>query len=359
MAIMKGALNKARTPSHRGAFYLRPWRGQLVISKWPRPRGEMKQYRGSGNADDLKQAVTLARYVAPDQKIISRDLAEGTPLQPDDMLIMAMYGRAYNITTVEGVTLYGQRMRNDVSKNLDVLSQFPGTVLYRDVTVWKGLPAGTAGYVLQTNGSGAAPSWVPQSGGGGSPWTPPHASNFTWGSQPSGATFSDGTASLVISAPPLVSTLPAIIWYNGAYPSTPFTVYFGVQRAAPFLRYYGAGMVIGDSSGKYITCARWTFPSDRQLQLVLNKMNSYSSFNSRYGNYDIDASLVYCAITDDGTNLSFKAGPTPDALSTFHTASRTNFLGAPSKIGLLLDPQDPTSSGITPYNAFFDANLGA
>lgn len=42
-----------------------------------------------------------------------------------------------------------------------------GDILYRNATVWTVLAPGTAGYVLSTNGAGADPSWVAQSGGGG------------------------------------------------------------------------------------------------------------------------------------------------------------------------------------------------
>jgi hypothetical protein len=39
-----------------------------------------------------------------------------------------------------------------------------GDILYRDSTSWARLPAATAGFVLQTNGSAANPSWVASSG---------------------------------------------------------------------------------------------------------------------------------------------------------------------------------------------------
>lgn len=40
-----------------------------------------------------------------------------------------------------------------------------GSILYRDSAQWKVLAPGTANYLLQTNGAGANPSWVPPSGG--------------------------------------------------------------------------------------------------------------------------------------------------------------------------------------------------
>jgi len=54
-----------------------------------------------------------------------------------------------------------------------------GDTLYFDGTNWTRLPPGTAGQVLQTNGAGAAPTWVAQTGG-----TTDHTalSNLVWSS---------------------------------------------------------------------------------------------------------------------------------------------------------------------------------
>ena len=60
---------------------------------------------------------------------------------------------------------------NDLSDILDyTFDNQQGDILYRNGTVWTYLAAGTAGYVLQTGGPGANPSWVASSGGGGLTW---------------------------------------------------------------------------------------------------------------------------------------------------------------------------------------------
>ena len=43
---------------------------------------------------------------------------------------------------------------------LDALSTTRGTILYRGASAWLALAPGTAGYVLQSGGAGADPSWV-------------------------------------------------------------------------------------------------------------------------------------------------------------------------------------------------------
>jgi len=52
---------------------------------------------------------------------------------------------------------------------LDISGAAQGDILYRSATSWSRLPAATAGYILQTNGSGANPGWVQNTGGSGAP----------------------------------------------------------------------------------------------------------------------------------------------------------------------------------------------
>lgn len=76
--------------------------------------------------------------------------------------------------------------------------QTKGDILYRDTATWERLPAGTSGHVLQTNGAGAAPSWVPLVSGssytvyttGSGNWPVPSSGTFAlvrvWGAGGSG-----------------------------------------------------------------------------------------------------------------------------------------------------------------------------
>lgn len=55
----------------------------------------------------------------------------------------------------------------DVQEILDQITATRGAILFRGLLGWSSLVPGIAGNVLSTNGAGADPSWVPQSGGGG------------------------------------------------------------------------------------------------------------------------------------------------------------------------------------------------
>jgi hypothetical protein len=52
---------------------------------------------------------------------------------------------------------------------LDISGAAQGDILYRSATSWARLPAATAGYILQTNGAAANPSWAQNTGGSGAP----------------------------------------------------------------------------------------------------------------------------------------------------------------------------------------------
>lgn len=85
-----------------------------------------------------------------------------------------LYLAEHTLTAGTGITITPSGSLNDeptisapVQGILNQLSSTRGSVIYRGATDWQTLAPGTSGYVLQTNGAGADPSWVAQSGGGG------------------------------------------------------------------------------------------------------------------------------------------------------------------------------------------------
>jgi hypothetical protein len=63
-------------------------------------------------------------------------------------------------TTVQNIVAYN----TTGGKNITELTGTQGDILYHNGTSWAKLPAGTLGYVLETNGAGANPSWEPMTG---------------------------------------------------------------------------------------------------------------------------------------------------------------------------------------------------
>jgi len=81
---------------------------------------------------------------------------------------------SFSLSNAAGYSLLGNNSGstgapayNTLTSYLDTIGNAQGTLLYRGPTQWVPLAPGTSGYVLQTNGSGANPTWVAQSGGGG------------------------------------------------------------------------------------------------------------------------------------------------------------------------------------------------
>lgn len=81
---------------------------------------------------------------------------------------------------------------------LDGISSTRGVVLYRGASAWAALSPGTSGYVLQTNGAGADPSWV--AGGGGSPTVPNIVQEMT-------AIVSSGVGTVALGSAPTAGNL--------------------------------------------------------------------------------------------------------------------------------------------------------
>ena len=70
--------------------------------------------------------------------------------------------------TITSGNLPAAQMTTNLSAAVDsAFGSTQGSILYRGASSWAALTPGTAGDVLSTNGAGANPSWVPQSGGGG------------------------------------------------------------------------------------------------------------------------------------------------------------------------------------------------
>lgn len=121
MATLQGKWLGQRGVALKGAFYVRTWRGKLVVAKWPRGKAGKIDAGTRQRMADFKHAQKLAQYVIPQQQIVAREVTAGTALLPRDLLTAGMYGRLWAFTTEDGRTLYSEAARSDVSKNLEIL----------------------------------------------------------------------------------------------------------------------------------------------------------------------------------------------------------------------------------------------
>jgi len=168
VAKIEGKANKAKGPGYTGRMMVDVYRGQLRVRKWPRKRGRNLHPKTLAQMEWFRQANELAKYVAPQQQVLAREAAAGSPLLPRDLLIMAMAGRMFAIDFIDGRMLFPMAARAGISESLDVLSHEVGAVLVRAATYWEGLSPGLAGSVLTSAGPGQPPVWAGGVGAGGS-----------------------------------------------------------------------------------------------------------------------------------------------------------------------------------------------
>jgi len=80
---------------------------------------------------------------------------------------------ALGVSATAGVSITAARIDHVHARptldQLDISGAAQGDILYRSATSWARLPAATAGYILQTNGATANPSWAQNTGGSGAP----------------------------------------------------------------------------------------------------------------------------------------------------------------------------------------------
>lgn len=162
--LLRGKFQRVRQAAFGGAFYIREQRGQLVVCRWPTKRGRPKSATTRDQNEKFAEANLLAQYAATSQQTLSRDSIQGTPLQPRDFLISAMYGRLFAIDFEDGFTRYSMTARLDASRALDILAQLEGSVLVRSGDLWIPAANGSLGRVLTHQGASATPAWqAPQS----------------------------------------------------------------------------------------------------------------------------------------------------------------------------------------------------
>ena len=104
-----------------------------------------------GTSEIDNAAITNQKLASvPANTVKGRSVTTGTPTD-------------LSMTTLKSMLDYQLGEMDDVS--IPTVAQ--GDILYYNGSNWVRLPAGTSGNVLQTNGTGANPSWVAPSGGGG------------------------------------------------------------------------------------------------------------------------------------------------------------------------------------------------
>lgn len=143
----------------RGSHYVRHFRGQEVIARWPKPRGKARSAAQQQAQDDFAGACIIIKNMDPLAQAFAAAVAEDAPLLPRDILMWQLFGQAIYFVMPDGRKVFSMAAMQDVSLLLDSIWQQKGGILYRDGTLWKGLKAGTAGQYLRIDPATGLPAY--------------------------------------------------------------------------------------------------------------------------------------------------------------------------------------------------------
>jgi hypothetical protein len=228
----------------------------------------------------------------------------------------------------------------EVQAILDEITTTRGSILYRGAAGWAGLPPGTAGNFLKTNGAGADPAWAAASGGGGGGFfsvnTGPLAAMTTWVNQ--------GTSTKTVQADgtiTLVSALDGADNVRGVFmplPATPWSYKIGFMPTLVGASFQDCGVALRDSvSGKMVLFAAYR---ETVGSSILWFIANYNSPTSKNANVLVPSSPTwnfqptYLSIADDGVNRTAKFGFDPyfQSMASYNVA-HNSFL-VPDQIGV-------------------------
>jgi len=202
MARIKGVKPTGRATRRPGRFMTRTGRdGSIVAQKWPKKRGRIRSELQRETARQFGLAQKRAGKAFSWEKIEAENLSKGTIWNWREFLVLTAYGQLYTFEDQDG-NYYGNWfiMADQIQVYLDTITDEAGSLLVRDADKWIALIPGAAGYVLQTNGPAALPSWEPvASGADGSQWAITGSDTANTGGQPTKGLFFVPAMDMVLS----------------------------------------------------------------------------------------------------------------------------------------------------------------
>lgn len=154
-------------PSYRGRFYSYNTGHQIVHASWPTHMTNPKTAPQEAARMKFKLACWMMKALPPDIQKEFRETAKGTPFLPRDALLAAVYGKGPMIEFPDGTKVPNMATKVNMSEVLDNIAWKPGTVLYRDTNLWKGLPVPDEAAFLRFDPVTKRPFWGDGGGGGG------------------------------------------------------------------------------------------------------------------------------------------------------------------------------------------------
>lgn len=165
--VIPDPLAPTAVPRSRGRFLVRTDKRGFVAQKWPKarpggPRTPYDWYR----QEEFAIAARWASNPEPLSYATAVEMVKGTSLVPRDFLMMCSMGTGYEVILKDGTHLTAARRQTmNPQYVLDLVTDVPGSMLWRSDIGWVAVPPGLPGQALFLTEEG--PSWEDVSGGGG------------------------------------------------------------------------------------------------------------------------------------------------------------------------------------------------
>ncbi len=256
-----------------------------------------------------------------------------------------------------------------------------GDIVYYDGSAWVNLAPGTAGYVLQTNGAGANPTWVAGGGGGGPANLEPQdhtstptfvandefesaagtaidtagtrftgATAWVWGNQGTSTALQTGDGSINL-VPQVDGNLHGV--YQPIAHAAPwkYRARLFLQNAVASAGDLGGVFAYNSSNGHSVTFGPFA-NTPGMLQIRFNSFTSFNStgFNALPRNYTSQSIVtpVWYEMASDGTTLTFSVSSSGAEGSFIAVCTETiaSFLGTIDNVGIIADSNSTPASSL-------------
>lgn len=164
---MKNVDVREVAPSYRGRFYSYTTGDKIVFASWPTHMTNPRTAPQEAARMKFKLACWMMKALPADIQIMFRETADGTPFLPRDALLAAVYGKGPMIEFPDGTKVPNMATKVNMSEVLDNIAWKPGSVLYRDANLWKGLPNPVEEAFLRFDPVTKRPFWGAGGGSGG------------------------------------------------------------------------------------------------------------------------------------------------------------------------------------------------
>jgi hypothetical protein len=313
--------------------------------------------------------VADATQVMADFDALATCLGANGTVAPGNAADLAKYGAT---TTVSGQSL---------SAYLDsIFGGLQGGILYRAATGWTALAPGPTGYVLQTSGPSADPSWAPANGGGGGiigaivaagtssgastvalPLVPlisrPALGALTWLNQSSATATDNANGPLALRTTQVAGTNINGLIKSIAGASWTVTMHYALGNHTGAPSTGTAGLIVYNSANGRLYRLGLNTASGGAINL--EAFNSVTSFNSTPGSKVIlltPDSVWSRAQFVSGTNtLTFSYSIDGFTWETVYSVAASAFLGVPTAYGIAVEAGNNVSGLVLSLNYMVDS----